>query len=118
MTTSTLSTIASQVSRIKYFRVPIKLTNMIPNVTYTAAINGSNIGPWCKPQGGQIGDPLVSNAQGQLQLIYMYSIPYNTTFLTSPNIDAGLLNQKKAITFTDPLGFTSTSYLNTTLKSN
>lgn len=118
MIASTLSQSAGTTTRVKYFIVPIKLTNMIPNATYQAAVNGINIGAWCKPQGGQLGDPLLSDATGKLILSYMYSIPYRTTYLTNPNINAGLLNNLKTITFTDPLGGVSISYLPTTLKSN
>lgn len=118
MITTTLSTPTTQVTRIKYFTIPIYLANMLPNVTYTATVNGTNIGPWCKPEGGVLGGPLTSDVTGKLRLTYMMSIPYNKTYLTNPRINIGILNQQKTIVFTDPLGGTSISYLPITLKSN
>lgn len=118
ITVSTLNTPASTLTRVKYFIVPLYLANMLPTTTYTASINGNNIGQWCKPRGGKLGDPLTSDSTGKLQLTYMLSIPYNTTYLTNPSINAGLLQQNKQITFTDPLGRTSITYLPVTLKSN
>jgi hypothetical protein len=118
MTATTLNTPASIVSRVKYFRVPFYLTNMVPNTTYTAAINGNNIGAWCKPDGKALWAPLTSDATGKLRLTYMLSIPYNTTYLTNPSINAGLLSKSTMITFTSPTGDVSYSYLPITLKSN
>ena len=118
MTATTLNTQATSVRRIKYFRVPIYCANMIPNVTYTAAINGINIGPYCKPKGGVLGGPLTSDSTGKLQFTYLLSIPYNTTFLTNPSNTTGILNQSKVITMTDPFGRISITYLPITMKSN
>ena len=118
MVNTALTTTATNIKRVKYFRIPLYLTNMIPNVVYTAAVGGVNIGPWCKPDGGVLGGPLTSDATGKLRLTYHLSIPYNTSFLTTPNINVGLLQNKMLVTFTDPLGGTSITYLPITMKSN
>lgn len=117
-TPTTLNTPVATVTRVKYFRVPFYMTNMLPNTTYTAQLAGNDIGPWCKPNGQLLGAPLTSDATGKLRMEYLMSIPYNTTYLTNPSVDAGLLYKTRMITLTSPQGDVSYAYLPITLKSN
>lgn len=91
---------------------------MLPNSVYTATVSGINIGPWCLPEGGNLGDPLLSDSTGQLKFTYHLSVPYRTTFVNSPDIDAGLMQNSKQLVLTDPVGRTSVAYIPITMKSN
>ena len=120
MTTPLTTPNSGTVPKVKYFPVELYCTNMLPNTTYTASVDGINIGPYCKPYGKDLGAALVSDATGKLRAQYMMSINYQTNYLVSPGSSSNnsLLFSSKTIQFTDPLGRISQTYLPVILKTN
>lgn len=108
-TAAQLTTQANSINRTKYFPIEFYCTNMLPNTTYNAYIDGILINAFCKPFGGKMGSPLTSDGTGKLLVVYMFSIPYVQSFLVNPNVpNNNLIQFSKTVTFVDPFNRSST----------
>lgn len=113
-----LTTPATNIIKTQYFNVELRCVNMVPNTQYDAYVDGAKVNAFCKPFGGNLGDPLLSGPDGTLVLQYHMGISYVQKYVTKPNtpLQPQLVNKPKMITFVDPKGRMSTTYLPVTMK--
>jgi len=115
-TSDALTTPTSQITKTRYFSIEITCAGMVPQTQYNAYVDGVLVNAFCKPFGGNLGDPLIAGTNGQLVLQYLMGVPYNQKYVTTPTSTTDLINKPLMITFVDPKGRASTTYLPVILK--
>jgi hypothetical protein len=115
---STLTTQAKSINRVKYFPIEVYCANMLPNTTYDVYLGTQNVDAFCKPYGQKLGAPVTSDAGGKLRMQYMHSVPYNQVFLVNPSPGtSNLISSTPTLTFVDPFGNRSSTQLNILMAS-
>jgi hypothetical protein len=115
---ASLSTPARSIAKVKYFPVELYCTNLIPNTQYNIFANNINVNQFCKPFGGKLGSPLVSNSSGMLIIQYMAAAPYIQQYLVNPSSSNGSISPTKTtITLVDPFNNSSTGYITVNYKT-
>lgn len=116
-----LTTPATKLGRTKYHPVELYCTNMIPGTQYNAYYDGVLVNAFCKPFGGNLGDNLLSSAQGKLTILFLMSISYNPKYLVVPtntnNSNSNIYVQNKQFQLIDAFGRSSITYIPTVLKA-
>ena len=113
-----LTTQATSIQRVKYFPVELFCTNMMPNSPYDIYVDDVLVNDFCKPYGGNLGDDLISDANGKLRIQWMFSINYNQNYLSNQNNSTGVVNSTKTIRFVDPHGRESLTYMPILMKAS
>lgn len=117
-TTSSLTSQATSVAKVKYFPIEIYCANLLPNTTYDAYANNQLINSFCKPWGGKLGSPLTANSSGKLLFQYMTSVQYEQTYLVNPSVaNNNLINTAITFSLVDPFNRASTISIPFILKS-
>lgn len=57
---------------------PLKASGLMPNTTYGIYVNGHDLGWATKPNGKNLGDPIVSDSGGRVSLTLLYEAKYQT----------------------------------------
>lgn len=115
---SQLTTQATSINRVKYFPIELYCTNMLPNTKYDAYLGTQLIDAFCKPYGGTLGAPLLSDSTGKLRLQFMHAVPFKQSFLVNPSTKtSNLINANPTISFVDPFGNRSTIQINIVMAS-
>jgi hypothetical protein len=118
-TASQLTTPAIGTPRTKYFPIELYCTNMLPNTTYDAYMDGQLVNAFCKPFGGKLGSSLTSGSNGKLTFQLHIGVTYNQDFLVNPagGGTAILIQGTKTIVLIDPFNNASTFNLPISLQA-
>lgn len=117
--TNQINTQANSIQRIRYFPVELYCANMMPNTKYNVFMDGQQVNDFCKPFGGTLGDDIIADNNGRITVQLMLGIAYNQSFLVNQTVDeTGLVSTAKTVTFVDPHGRESVTYLPIVLKAN
>lgn len=114
-----LTTRINSVTRTKYIPLEIHAISLMNNASYQVYYNGDLVNAFCKPFGGNLGAPLISDVNGKLTFLFMMAIPYNQKYLVN-NASVGAGTQLSQVTSTlelvAPNGNRSINYIPLTLK--
>lgn len=118
---NSLTTPIKGVTRVKYFPLEITSLGLLPSTNYSVYYNGTLVNSFCKPFGGNLGQQLISNSNGQLLFLFLMAIPYNQTYLVNNNQSTSangvtLSTTNASLQLKDPNGNVTTTYLPINLK--
>jgi len=117
-TIDTLTNPLSKIAKTRYFSVELQCMDMIPNTQYDMYVDGIKMNAFCKPFGGNLGDPLIAGLNGKLLIQYHMAIPYNNQYLTVKPDEKGYKAKNQMIELRDPNGISSFTYLPIRMKAN
>jgi len=116
--TNDLTTSAASFPRQKYFAVPLKCVNCLPNTTYDIYLDGTPWNSYTKPFGGVLGSPLTSRSDGKLFLQVHMRTKYIQNYLVAPTLaNTNIMQKTHTITLVDPFNNSSTITIPVTLKA-
>ena len=111
-----LSTIINTITKTKCFPMEILATGMVPGTVYTVTVSGVNVGAFCKPFGGNLGDPLISDISGRCQFLWLLNIDYNGNMISNSTLNIQTINKNLVMLFTDPGGNSNEVYIPVLMK--
>ena len=116
-----LTTQVSSLQRVKYIPLEIHAVSLLPSASYKIYYNGILVNDFCKPYGGDLGAPLVSDVYGKLSFLFLMSISYNQSYLVNntpvPNdTNPQLSNITATLELEAPNGNRSVNYIPISLK--
>ncbi len=118
ITASTLTTPAQRIEKVSYFSIELQCTGMIPNTKYDFYDDGILKNDFCKPFGGNLGEPLISEQTGKLMIQYHMAIPYNQKYLTNKVDESGYMSKTQKLELIDPNGNSSVTYMPVRIKAS
>lgn len=117
LSSTQLTSPATAIGKIKYFPVELSCSNMLPSSPHDVYFEGVQVNAFCKPFGGNLGDPIISNEMGQLHILFLMSVQYNQQYLVSHTTQDNLVSMKKTLEFRDSTGQSSVSYIPMMIKA-
>jgi len=109
---------ASAIQKTKYFPVELHCIDMLPETAYDMYVDGVLQNAFCRPFGGDLGDPLLAGKDGKLTVQWLMAIPYQTQYTTVKPDVSGFLSKSQIIEFRDPNGLSSFTHLPIRLKAS
>ena len=115
---SVLTTLATKISRTKYFPFEVYAINLLPSSNYDVYYNGTLVNAFCKGYGIDLGSQLVSDKYGKILFMYLMAIPYNQTYLinNAPNVAGTISKPTATLELQAPNGLKSIVYIPFNLK--
>lgn len=111
-----LTTTTKRISKVRCFPMELSCADMPINTQYDVYMDGVKINAFVKPYGKNLGDPIISDANGKIVVLLLLDIPYDANYLTAQKTVEGYYTQAKIIEFRDPSGRASKLQLPINLK--
>lgn len=106
-----LTTATKKVTKTKCFPVELYCTNMKPDTKYDFYCDGVLMNAFCKPFGKNLGDQIISDPNGKVQVLFLFNIEYNENFIINKVVEDGLLTKSRVLEFVSPSGGSSKTYM-------
>ncbi|SRR6266571_3026348 len=111
-----LTTQASKVVKHRCFPIEIVAKGLYPTTNYNVFFDGTNVNAFIKPYGKNLGSQIVSDTKGQIKALFLMNINYNENYITNTPPSAISINRNRVLTFVDPNGNATTTYIPTLQK--
>lgn len=118
-----ITTPTTRVQRTRYVPLEMVCTNMVPNTTYNVYFQSILVNAFCKPFGGNLGAPLVSDSNGRLVFQFHMAMQYRQNYLVAPGNPhvvtnkSNITTQPKTLHLIDAFGNSSKTFIPMVIKA-